>query len=309
MNTLITFVALTAFFITFTPDHSFLDARNLTSVWKLLPDLGIVALGVGILMVCGEFDLSISSIIPLSSFSFASLITSGMHPALAFFLAVLLGAFLGFVNGNLVFRTKMPSFIITLATMMFWLGIVYVASGMAPIRIAAVMDEHPGFRDLFTGSVGPVPVQLIWFLVIALILGVLLSFHKVGNWIYATGGNRPAARAMGINTGAVITACYMLVGVLCVLVAVMQSVRNGGFAATQGRSYELLALAAVAVGGIPFTGGVGGIFNIFLGVLIIKFLSNGLILMNVPVFGIDAFIGAAIVLFVFLNNYVQRRIG
>ena len=308
-NTLITFVLLTVFFIAFTPGHSFLDARNMTSVWKLLPDLGIVTLGVGVLMICGEFDLSISSIIPLSSFAFASLITAGMAPPLALVLAILLGALLGLVNGVLVVKTGIPSFIITLATMMFWLGVIYVASGMAPIRITAVANAHPGFRDLFIGHIGPIPVQVVWFVGLAVVLGVLLQFHWLGNWVYATGGNRAAARAMGINTGAVIMGCYMLVGVLCVLVAVMQSVRNGGFAASQGKSYELLALAALAVGGIPFTGGVGGMLSIFLGVLIIKFLSNGLILMDVPVFGIDAFIGAAIVLFVILNNLVQRRVG
>jgi simple sugar transport system permease protein len=308
-NTLITFALLTAFFVIFTPNHMFLDPRNLTSVWRLLPDLGIIALGIGLLMICGEFDLSVSSTIPLSSFCFATLATSGMSPALAFGLALLLGAMLGLVNGILVVRTNMPSFIITLATMMFWRGVTYVISGMAPIRITGVTNEHAWFRDIFTGFVGPVPAQIIWFLGLAAILGALLQFHRVGNWVYATGSNRAAARAMGINTGAVIIGLYVLTGLLCVLVGVMQSVRSGGFASTQGASYELLALAAVAVGGVPFKGGVGTVLNILLGVLIIKFLSNGLILMNVPVFGIDVFVGAAIVLFVILNNFVQRRMA
>jgi simple sugar transport system permease protein len=308
-NTLITFALLTAFFVAFTPNHIFLDARNLTSVWRLLPDLGIVALGIGLLMICGEFDLSVSATIPLSAFCFATLATSGMSPELALGAALLTGAGLGLINGLLVVVTRMPSFIITLATLMFWRGVTYVASGMAPIRITAVTAEHPWFRDMFTGSVGPVPAQVIWFLGLAAILGVLLQFHRVGNWIYATGSNRAAARAMGINTGAVIIGLYVLTGILCVLVGVMQAVRSGGFASTQGASYELLALAAVAVGGVPFKGGVGTVLNILLGVLIIKFLSNGLILMNIPVFGIDVFVGAAIVLFVILNNFVQRRMA
>ena len=115
------------------------------------------------------------------------------------------------------------------------------------------------------------------------------------------------ARAMGIRVEYVKTACYMLVGVLCAWAAVMQAVRLGSFAATQGIGFELKSIAAVVVGGTSLTGGVGSMLGIFLGLFIIQSLENGLILLQVPVFGVEVFIGAAVILFVILNNFTSRQ--
>jgi len=130
INTPIAFVVIVLLFIIFTPGHSFIDPRNLASMGKLIPDLGIVALGVGMLMIAGEFDLSIASVIPLCSFVFVTLLMKGMNPVLALIIVILVGAALGFINGTIVVKTGLPSFIITLSTLMFWRGVVYLLSRM-----------------------------------------------------------------------------------------------------------------------------------------------------------------------------------
>jgi len=112
---------------------------------------------------------------------------------------------------------------------------------------------------------------------------------------------------MGINTDRVKTICFMIVGVLCGFAAVMQLLRLGSFAATQGIGFELKAIAASVVGGTSLRGGIGSMAGIFLGALTIQILENGLIFMRVPVFGITTFIGLAIILFVILNNYIERK--
>lgn len=308
LNTAITFIVTFLIFSIFTPNNIFLDPRNLASMAKLTPDIGVVALGIGILMIAGEFDLSIVSIIPFCSYIFTLLIMNGMDPLIAFILIFPVGASFGLINGLLVVSTGLPSFIITLSTMLFWRGLLFGISHMMPISILKYISDS-SIKTLLVGQVGPIPNQIIWFLLFALILGLLLHQTKFGNWIFATGSNQEAARAMGINIGMVKTICYMIIGVLCAWTSVMQAVRLGSFAATQGIGFELKTIAAVVVGGTALTGGVGSMLGIVLGIFIIRIVENGLILLQVPVFGVELFIGVAVVVFVLLNSYMNRRIA
>jgi len=308
IDTLIVFIGLILVFIFFSPHHLFIDPRNIKALAKLTPDLGIVALGVGMLMICGEFDLSVGAVLPFCSYVFVLLSRAGVNLVLSLFIAMGVGALLGLLNGLITVKGHIPSFIATLGTMMFWRGVLYVHSRMWPIGIRAYLPAGSSFEHVLIGEIGGiVPVQVVWFVVFGLVLGVVLHFHKFGNWVYATGDNKEAARAMGINTDRVKTICFMIVGILCAFVGVMQLLRLGSFAATQGLGFELKAIAASVVGGTFLMGGVGSIAGIFLGALTIQILENGLILMRVPVFGISAFIGLAIILFVVLNAYMRRR--
>jgi len=307
-NTFLVFIGLVMFFSLLTPNYLFVDRRNLAALGKLFPDLGVVALGVGVLMICGEFDLSVSSVLPFCSYVFVRLLYRGFAPFWAFWAALGVGALLGLLNGLITVKTKMPSFITTLGTMMFWRGVLYIWSKMMPAGIRNLVPSGSLFERTFAGTVGSFfPVQALWFALFAVILGILLHYHRFGNWIYATGDNRDAARAMGINTDLVKTACFMIVGVLCGFSACMQAVRIGSFAATQGIGFELRAIAACVVGGTSLRGGVGSMPGIVLGALTMPILDNGLILLRVPVFGISAFIGIATILFVVLNSYVERK--
>jgi simple sugar transport system permease protein len=309
LNTVVTFVVTILIFSIFTPDHLFLDPRNLGSLAKLTPDIGIVALGIGLLMICGEFDLSTASTLPFCSYIFTQFLILGFNPFLGLVLVLPIGATFGLLNGILVVSTGLPSFILTLATMLFWRGLLYGVSHMMPISIMKYTSKFPAFEQVLTGQVGPVPVQILWFLLFAVVLGVLLHRNRFGNWIYSTGSNEQAARAMGVNVRLVKIVCYMIVGVLCAFVGVIQSVRLGSFAATQGIGFELKTIAAVVVGGTALTGGVGSMLGICLGIFIIRIVENGLILFKVPVFGVELFIGIAVVAFVILNNAMSRRLA
>ncbi len=305
--TALVFVALVLVFTFLTPQHIFVQAPNLTSLARLMPDLGIVSLGVGMLMICGEFDVSVPSIIAMSSFVFVNLLGARVPLGVAALLTLLAGMLMGLMNGILVVRTRIPSFIATLGTQLFWKGILFVTSQMMPIGLRAYLPPGSLFENLLVGSIGGVlPAQILWFAGIALVLGFFVHRHRFGNWIFATGDNRTAARAMGINTNLVKTTCYVIVGVLCSFMAMMQTLRIESFAATQGIGFDLRAIASSVVGGIALTGGIGGIPGVFLGTLTIQILENGLILMGAPVFGINAFIGAGVILFVILNVWVER---
>jgi simple sugar transport system permease protein len=294
--TVIVFVILLVVFGYFSPRNVFLRS-----------DLGIVAMGVGVLMICGEFDLSVASTIPMSSFVFVKLLEGGVPLPLVPVITLLTGSILGFLNGLLVVRTRILSFIATLGTMMFWKGILYVSSRMMPIGTRAYLEPGTWLENSLIGSIGGVfPVQILWLVFFSIILALVLHFHRFGNWIFVTGDNKTAARAMGINTDMVKVTCFCIVGFLCSFMSMMQSLRIESFAATQGIGFELKAIASAVVGGTSLMGGVGSVLGIFLGTLTIQILENGLILLGAPVFGINAFIGLGIVLFAVLNIYIER---
>ncbi|MFW6181292.1 MAG: ABC transporter permease [Spirochaetota bacterium] len=308
--TIIAFVALLAFFGLFTTDRNFFRAANMTALARLAPDLGIVALGVGMLMIAGEFDLSIAATIPLSSFVFVKLLGWNVPLGLVLGLTLASGLVVGCINGLMVARTHLPSFIVTLGTLLFWRGLIFAASRMMPIGLRGVLEEGSWLDLLFGASLwGAFPVQFLWFLFFALLLGLLVHFHTFGNWVYVTGDNETAARAMGIETGLVKIICYMMVGFLASFVGMVQNLRIESFAANQGVGFELKAIASSVVGGTSLMGGIGSIPGIFLGTLTIQIIENGLILMGAPPFGISAFIGAAIILFAVLNANVARISG
>jgi len=149
-------------------------------------------------------------------------------------------------------------------------------------------------------------VQALWFLFFVILLGFILHFHRFGNWIFVIGDNQTAARAMGINTDMVKIVCYLIVGFLCSFMGMMQCLRIESFTANQGVGFELRAIASAVVGGTSLMGGIGSILGIFLGTITIQIIESGLILMGAPSFGINAFIGAAIILFAVLNKYITR---
>ncbi|MEN3184762.1 MAG: ABC transporter permease, partial [Atribacterota bacterium] len=254
------------------------------------------------------FDLSIGSILVFCSFIFLRLFEAQVPLFFIALITILVGAALGIINGLITVRGQIPSFITTLGTMMMWRGLALLLSGGEQRGCDVSTAPSRYFLPFFTGRIGGIlPAQAFFFIVFAIFLGILLHYHRFGNWIYATGDNRDAARAMGINTDLVKTICFMIVGILCGFSACMQAVRIGSFAATQGIGFELRAIAACAVGGTSLRGGVGSMPGIVLGALTIPILDNGLILLRVPVFGISAFIGIATILFVVLNSYVERR--
>jgi len=305
--TLIVFIILLLIFTLFTPNHIFVKSDNLGALGKLMPDLGIIAIGVGILMISGEFDLSVASIIPTSSYIFVKCLEWGFPLTVIPFITLLVGAVIGFSNGILVVHGKLPSFIATLGTMLFWRGILYVSCKMMPIGIRAYLESGSWLEKILVGHIGKgFPVQIVWFAGLSILLGFFLHFHRFGNWVFVTGDNPTAARAMGINTGRIKITCFIVVGLLCSFMSMVQALRIESFAATQGIGFELKAIASAVVGGTSLAGGIGSMLGIVLGTLTIQILENGLILMGAPVFGINAFIGVGIILFAVLNVYITR---
>jgi simple sugar transport system permease protein len=300
---LIILIGLLTIFTIFS-NYRFLSYENLRALGRLLPDLGVVALGVAMLMIAGEFDLSISSQIPLCSYVMITLLKSGFGEILSLLVVLGVGAVLGFINAVITIRGRIPSFITTLGTMLLWRGVVLLLTLGYQKPLVSV---SPLFRSVFVSEVFGVPVQIIWFAAVAIVLGLILHRHRFGNWVYATGDNELAAKEMGINTALTKTICFMTVGILAALVSVLQLYRIESFAATQGIGFEFRAIAACVIGGISLRGGSGSVIGAILGIIAMQTIDTGLILMGVPVFGVSAFIGIVIVVFGLLVTRAGRK--
>jgi len=299
------FIGLVLLF-TFFSRYRFISRENIEVLLALGSEFSIVALGVGMLMICGEFDLSIGSILVFCSFIFVELFETGMNLFLAGLIVLIVGALLGLLNGIITVKGLIPSFITTLGTMMFWRGLTLLLSHgyQRPFN----PEASPLFCHILTGEIGGIiPVQVVWFVAFGIALGMLLHFHKFGNWVYATGDNREAARAMGINTDMVKTICFIIVGILCAFVAMIQIIRVSSFSSRAGDGWELKAIAASVVGGTALAGGRGSMVGIFLGALIISAIENGLVVLRIPYFWTYVVFGLVIIFSVLSSRYLERR--
>src|SRR6476646_4130615 len=193
-------------------NNVFLSADNWRGVLGILPEMGLVAIGVTILMICGEFDLSVGSVFALMPMSFAIMLNAGVPFVAAILLGLLVCAVIGFVNGFVTIRFAIPSFITTLGMLFMARSLTVVISGGFPPLLA--VDKVPAW--LFTDFIGGglFRASFAWFVLVAILASVLLTMTNFGNWIKATGGFLEAATSMGIPVRAVKLSCCIMCSML-----------------------------------------------------------------------------------------------
>lgn len=287
-------------------DGIFLSGANLRGVFGLLPEMALVAVGVTLLMICGEFDLSVGSVFALAPMTMAVLMGAGwpFWPGMLAGLAV--AAVIGFLNGWLTIRFAIPSFITTLGMLFMARSLTVVISGGFPPRLN--MDLIP--EHLFVAFVGPgdlLRASFLWFLGIAIAVGLLLARTNFGNWVRATGGFLPAANAMGIPTARVKIAAFMICSVLAGLAGMIQVLRLGSPLPSIGEGLELQAVAAAVIGGTSLLGGIGSILGGIIGAVLIRTIDNGLVLSQVDSSWFKFAIGALTILAVVGNSWLRKR--
>ena len=292
----------------------FLSELNLSVLLQQIPRGVILALGVGILMICGEFDLSIGGVFVLAAFVMGSLLHDHDWPVVAAFPAALLSGFaVGTVNGLITTRFRIPSFITTLGMMFVMRGIVRWIAGSGSASSINQQSVYPGetFEAILTGQiVGPIHAQLLWVVVLAVGAYFLLNRHRYGNQLYAVGGNKEAAIAVGIDADRVKRIAFMICSTMAALAGIVSATRINAVIPTQFLvGYELRAIAACVMGGLFLFGGRGTILGIVLGAAMIASIEDILALVRAPGEYFKAFIGLALIGAVVLNSLIARRVA
>ncbi len=306
LNTFIIAVILFVLFTVLSPHNYFAGPDNLIIFLATEAEFAIVALAVGILMIAGEFDLSVGSVLAFCSLVFFKLFSLGMNHTLALVITMLAGVAIGLFNGIITVKAEIPSFIATLGGLLLWRGVTLFWSG--GLQAGIDPDKFPHLFPVIEGAkIGFVPIPFIWLLGLTVLAVIAMNSHKVGNWIYATGDNKLAARAMGINTDRIKIACFMLVGAAVGFVSVMQMFRANTFAARAGDGLELNAVAAAVVGGTALTGGIGSIAGVFWGAMVISLIENGLVMLRIPYWWTFTVFGGIIILSVIVSKIIEDR--
>ena len=294
----------------------FLKVTNIINIFQQIAVLGIVASGVGMLLVAGEIDISVGTQVSLMGVILAMIIqkvlglpqgnVAAWRVTFAIPIAVIftfiVGFILGLVNGITVIKSRAASFIITLGFMLVYKGTALITSGGASYMLFGK------FETLGRGKVlNYIPISIIFLLGVIVVAHVVLKYFRYGRFLYAIGGNKKAAYVSGINTGRVTVTAYIVVGLLNALAALILISRVGSALATTGDSYALDALASVIVGGVAITGGKGNALSIFLGVVLIGLIGNALVIMNVNPYMRDVVIGFIIIAAVTISTLSGER--
>lgn len=284
----------------------FLSVDNTRSILGILPEAGLVAVGVTLLMICGEFDLSVGSVFALMPMTMAVLVVGGWPFWLAFLAGLALCAFVGFLNGWITIRFDIPSFITTLGMMFMARSMVVVISGGFPPRIRP--GEIPSW--IFVGYVdetGFFRASVLWFIGIAVLITLLLSRTNFGNWVRATGGFLPAAAALGIPVARVKITTFVICSVLAGFAGTLQALRLNSFLPSIGEGMELQAVAAAVIGGTSLSGGIGSIAGGLIGTTLIRVIDNGMVMSQVNASWFKFAIGALTILAVIGNSWMRKR--
>lgn len=283
----------------------FLSYFNVKTILELFPEFGIVVLGVTMLMISGEFDLSIGSVFALCPIIIVKMINLGLNVWTGVILALIVSLGIGALNGTIVIKTGIPSFIATLATMMFWRGTVLAITKGTPPPIP---KEVLPLQICVTGWVGPIRVSLIYFMAILIILWIVLERTRFGNRIFASGGNPKAARARGVNSAKVKITLFMLTSLLAAFAGLIQAFRIGSALPSAGQGWELDAIAASVIGGVSLFGGVGSIIGGAAGSFLLRIIGNGLVLAGAPGYYFRMFVGMVIIAAVIFNIIIKEKI-
>ncbi|WP_108397539.1 ABC transporter permease [Devosia submarina] len=287
----------------FPDDFRYLSPQNMGIMMRSVPVLGCLALGAGLLMIAGEFDLSIGSVYTFTAVVMAVLVGNGIDAFIAAPIGLMIGAAIGLLNGALTLRFNLPSFIVTLGGLLFWRGAVLLFNGAVQVRF----DPNPVFNEMFSGTILGINAAFVWFILLCLVFWALLHRHRFGNHVFATGGNRSAATAIGVNTNRIKLAAFAIAGFMAAFAGILATTRVGSVQPGQGAGLELQAIAACVIGGLSLRGGRGSILGVFLGVMLIFTITDVLLLMRAPGFYLDMFIATLIVLASIFNHGLDRR--
>ncbi len=299
---LIAFIILCIFFsIT---SEAFLTSANILSVLRQISINAIIALGMTLIILIRGIDLSVGSIVAVSGTFSVGLLVDGFSIPIAICISLLLAIAIGFINGFITSKGKMPSFIVTLAMMTMARGLAYVYTGGLPLRY----DASPVFNAIGNGYIGPIPVPIIIMIVCVIIISILLNRTKFGRYVYAIGGNPEAARFSGINIKRIEIIVFTISGFFAGLAGIILASRLSSGQPTAGQGFELDAIAAVVLGGTSFNGGIGKISGTIIGALIIGVLSNGLNLMHVPFYYQLIIKGAVIIGAVYIDSIKKNNL-
>lgn len=298
---LVAVILVIMIFMTFATD-TFMTKNNITNILRQVSINGVLAVGMTFVILTGGIDLSVGSLVAVTSVICGSLLENGMNTMLVICIGVLAAMVLGLLNGYLVSYVGFQPFIATLATMSICRGFAMVYSDGKPYLI-----KDKAFLFIGQGKVGPVPMLVIILVVVCVLGLIILETTTFGRYVFAIGGNKNAAKLSGVKTQKMEMFVYLISGLCCGIVGLMLSARISSGQPTAGEGYELDAIASVAIGGTSMSGGMGSLRGTILGFLIIGLITNSMTMLGIDSFYQEIVKGLIIILAVYLDMTTKGK--
>jgi simple sugar transport system permease protein len=293
-------------------DRGFLTVAGTATYLEVAAQVGIVASAVALLMIAGEFDLSVGSMVGAASMIMAITIAEFGWPvwlavtaSFAFALAV------GFLNGWIVTRTRLPSFIVTLGTLFILrgvtIGVTRTLTGRTQVPGVHAATEGDLIKEIFTFQIAGFDAVILWWLLLAAVATWVLMRTRFGNWIFGAGGSPVAARNVGVPVSRVKIILFMATAASAALLAVIQVLTFGSGDVLRGEQKEFEAIITAVIGGTLLTGGYGSAIGAVFGALTLGMTKQGLFFAGISSDWYLAFLGLLLLSAVLVNNWVRSR--
>lgn len=280
----------------------FLTPGNLLSVLKQITVIAIIAVGQTFIIASGGIDLSVGYLMAVSSIVFASLLGAGVNIVIAMLLGICASMALGFTNGVMVTKLRLPPFIITFGMANIAKGIVLVITQSYVIQV-----RNPVMSYIGIGEIAGIPVMALFVPVFVLLGWFLMNKTVFGDHVLAIGGNEAAARLSGIRVNRIKTIVYTMTGVLCGVAGILITARLNGGNPNAGLTTDMDTIGAVIVGGTSFSGGVGTVIGSFIGAFLMGVIRNGLVLMNVDLYWQTIVTGTIVISVCAIKEFMKYR--
>jgi len=290
----------------------FLNWQNLRTLLSSMSIDGIIVIGMTILLISGGFDLSVGSVMALSMIVTATLFRNyGINPWISGIIALGVSAVVGWVIGMLVTKVKLTHFIVTLCMMGIARGLVMTIAGGTNISLVSQIASVPSYQFLGTGALFGLPIQVVIFLVLAIVADFFVRRSKIMRVVFYTGSNRKAAEYSGIRASRVVIGASIVCSVCAGIAGVMYLSRFAGVPLTAGVGLEMAAISACVIGGASLTGGKGSILGSVLGLAFMALVTNAMIMFGVRAHSQElvrfSILLAAVALDQIQQNMAQKR--
>lgn len=283
----------------------FLDIYNLFDATYNFSEKALIALPMALIIICGDIDISVASIIAISSVFMGMASAAGAGTGTIICIGLATGGLAGMSNGLIVTRFGIPSIVVTIGTMSLFRGIAYLILGDQAYTIYPESFSILGQGALFD----LIPYEFIIFLIFVGIFGFILHFTTVGRRIYAIGNNATAARFAGINTKTYRLWIFTVTGLMCGLASILLTSRIGSTRPNIAMGWELEIITLVILGGVNILGGSGRIFGVVIAVFVIGMVMFGFSLLNVPGIVMSIFIGFLLIATLMFSNLLNRLLS
>lgn len=308
-------IAVWIFFVLIAGGSGFSSLSGTANYLSVAAELTILAVPVALLMIGGEFDLSIGSMVGACGMLIVTLSTQyGLDIWLSMLIALIFAVLVGMLNGYLVLRTGLPSFIVTLGTQYILAGattgFTSVIVGLTTVggldKMEGYSTAHAIFASLIPIGGAGFHIEIIWACALVILATWLLLATPFGNWIFGVGGDKNAARNVGVPVARVKTLLFIGTAVCACLLAVIQAATFTNADVLRGQGLEFQAIVAAVVGGVLLTGGYGSPIGSMFGALVFGMVEQGIIFAGVDVNWYKVAIGVILLLAVLLNGYVRK---